>query len=54
MFHPNDFDPQESNISEDHFLVLDGTANLDYLDDDQVPRIKGLIELLNQYFSARD
>ena len=31
-------------------LILDGTANLDYADDEQVPRVKGLIELLNHYF----
>ncbi len=33
------------------YLVLDGTVNLDYLDDEQIPRVKGLIELLNQYFT---
>ena len=35
---------------EDQHLVLDGTVNLYDSDDDQIPRVKGLIELLNQYF----
>ncbi len=54
MFHSKDVNLQDRDITEGHFLVLDGTANLDYLEDDQVPRIKGLIELLNQFFDARD
>ena len=56
MFQSNDPDPQQYRVSnnEGHFLVLDGTANLDYDNDDQVPRVKGLIELFNQYIYARD
>ena len=54
MFLTKDVDLQDSNTTEGHFLVLDGTANLDYLDDDQIPRVKGLIELLNQFFDSRD
>ena len=30
-------------------LVLDGTVNLDYSSDDETPRVKGLIELINEY-----
>jgi hypothetical protein len=30
-------------------LVLDGTVHLDYSEDEQVPRIRGLLELLCQY-----
>ncbi len=35
---------------QDQHLVLDGTVSLDDPSDDQIPRVKGLIELLNQYF----
>jgi len=38
----------------DTYLVLDGTANLDYVDDEQIPRVKGLIELPNQYFISSE
>ena len=34
---------------EGHLLVLDGTVNLDYAEDEQIPRIKGLLELLSEY-----
>ncbi len=30
-------------------LVLDGTVNLDYSSEDDAPRVKGLIELINEY-----
>lgn len=32
-------------------LVLDGTANLDYAEAEEIPRVKGLLELLGQYFA---
>ena len=35
--------------NQDRHLVLDGTANLDYAGDEPTPRVKGLIELINQY-----
>jgi len=51
MFYPGDNEVEEiSDSSRNPYLVLDGTANLDYVDDEQIPRVKGLIELLNQYF----
>ena len=34
-------------------LLLDGTANLEYSEDDKIPRVRGLIELLNQYFGKK-
>ena len=40
---------ENTDTSEDQHLVLDGTVNPDYADDDQIPRVKGLIELLAQY-----
>jgi len=35
-------------------LILDGTANLDYAEGEEIPRVKGLIELLNQYFGKKN
>ena len=50
MFYPEDNESEDAtDNTENSPLVLDGTVNLDYSDDDQTPRIKGLIELLNQY-----
>ena len=55
MFYPKDNELNEiTDTSKGQFLVLDGTANLDYFDDEQTPRVKGLIELLNQYFGANE
>ncbi len=49
--------PEDTDITEDREeqrrLILDGTVNPDYADDEQVPRVKGLIELLNQYFGRQ-
>ena len=51
MLYPEDNEAKQNNgTNEDQQLLLDGTANLDYADDDPVPRVKGLIELINQYF----
>ena len=44
---------QKAEKTEDQHLVLDGTVFLDDSDDDQIPRVKGLIELLNQYFGDK-
>ncbi len=53
MYYPANNETNEiSGGHEDPYLVLDGTANLDYIDDEQVPRVKGLIELLSQYFTS--
>ena len=54
MHNPEDTDLKEhTDTTEDQHLILDGTANLDYSDDD-VPRIKGLVELLTEYFGAKN
>ncbi len=51
MFYPGDNELEEIiESSRTPYLILDGTANLDYVDDEKIPRVKGLIELLNQYF----
>ncbi len=55
MFYPGDNELEEIiDSSRTPHLVLDGTANLDYVDDEQIPRVKGLIELLNQYFRSSE
>lgn len=43
-----------TDTSESHHLLLDGTVHLDYADEDQVPRIRGLIEILEHFLGARD
>lgn len=54
MKYPEDTKSKaEADSTEDRHLVLDGTANLDYSDDEAVPRVKGLIELLNQYLGNK-
>lgn len=55
MFYPGDNEFEEiTDSSKNPYLVLDGTANLDYVDDEQIPRVKGLIELPNQYFISSE
>ena len=44
---------EKAEKAGDQRLILDGTVNLDDSDDDQIPRVKGLIELLNQYFGDK-
>ena len=50
MFYHGDTkleEPTETTL--DPQLVLDGTVNLDYSSDDEPPRVKGLIEQINEY-----
>ena len=50
MYDYESVDQQElDDMIEGHPLVLDGTVNLDYTDDEQAPRIRGLIELVSGY-----
>jgi len=44
---------KKAEKTQDQHLVLDGTVNLDYSDDDKIPRVKGLIELLSQFYSNK-
>jgi hypothetical protein len=37
------------DMIESQPLILDGTVNLDYSDDEQALRVKGLIELVTEY-----
>jgi hypothetical protein len=50
MYDFESVDQEEmSDMVEGQPLVLDGTVNLDYSDDEQAPQIKGLIELVAEY-----
>ena len=52
MLYPEDAESKEySDKSHNQHLIFDGTANLDYPDD--VPQVKGLIELLSDYFDYK-
>jgi len=54
MHYPEDAEPKDyADKSENQHLTFDGTANLDYLDDNQIPQVKGLIELLNHYLADK-
>jgi hypothetical protein len=54
MIYSEEAEPKEdTDKADDQHLVLDGTVNLDYSDDD-VPRVKGLIELLEEYFGDKN
>lgn len=55
VFCPGDNELKEiTDSSKNPYLVLDGTTNLDYVDDEHIPRVKGLIELPNQYFISSE
>jgi len=49
----SDYQRANQEQKEDRFenqpLLLDGTVHLEYSEDEQAPRIKGLIELLSDY-----
>lgn len=48
------FDEEKSDEIADwkqnQHLILDGTAHLEYPESEEIPRVKGLIELFNQLF----
>ena len=52
MLYPEEIKPKEYADKTDNHLIFDGTVNLDY-SDDNVPLVKGLVELLNQYFDNK-
>mgnify|MGYP001813865369 CR=1 FL=1 len=54
MHYPEDAEPKDyADKSKNQHLIFDGTANLDYLDDNQIPQVKGLVELLNHYLADK-
>ncbi len=54
MFHIEDL-PENKNPDEplEQRLTFDGTANLDYPDDDSAGGTNGLIELLYRYYASK-
>ena len=55
MMSPRENEAKERvEAVDEHRLILDGTVNLDYLEDDQVPRVKGLVELLDLFIHGRN
>jgi hypothetical protein len=53
MYYFEDNKPQpRSDSSEPHRLLLDGTVNLDYTEDEN-PQSNGWIALLKQYLASR-
>ena len=51
MTYPENTETKENNgVNRDRHLIPDDAASVENPDDDQIPRVKGLIELLNQYF----
>ena len=51
MTYPENTETRENtDVNRDRQLIPDDAANMENSDDDQIPRVKGLIELLNQYF----
>ena len=54
MVESEDANTQPKDDARDNgHLILDGTASLDYSDDEQVPRVKGLVELIKQYLGEK-
>ena len=54
MTYPENTETKENTgVNRDQHLISDDTTNTEFADEDQIPRIKGLIELLNQYFGKK-
>ena len=50
MNYPKDAELKEiTDTGAEHNLILDGTVSLDDTDDDSIPRVRGLIELFNDF-----
>ena len=50
MYYATETDSNETNdICVDHNLVLDGTVSLEDNDEDSIPRVRGLIEIFNDF-----
>ena len=54
MTYPENTETKENtDVNRDQHLIPDNTTSTEFSDDDQIPRVKGLIELLNQYFGKK-
>ena len=52
MIYPEEIKSKEyADKAENQHLIFDGTVSLD--DSDDIPHVKGLIELLSQYFDSK-
>lgn len=51
MYYPNESELEDmTELPSEHHLVLDGTVCLDDYDDDSITHIRGLVELISDYF----
>ena len=52
MYSSDDNDAIEyTDISVERQLVLDGTVHLEELEDASIPHVKGLVELVSDFFA---
>jgi hypothetical protein len=52
MYSSNDSDVNEyTDPTNERQLILDGTVYMDEPEDISVPRVKGLVELISDYFN---
>ena len=50
MFPHNETESNEkADIADNNPLVLDGTVNLEDYEEDSIPRVRGLVELISDY-----
>lgn len=50
MFFTNDTESNEyADVADNNPLVLDGTVNLEDGEEDSIPRVRGLVELISDY-----
>ena len=54
MTYPENTETKEkTDVTRDQHLIPDDSPSTEFSDEDQIPRVKGLIELLNQYFGKK-
>lgn len=50
MYYPNDAETGEmAETVAEHQMIIDGTVSLDEIDDDSIPRVRGLVELFHDF-----
>ena len=50
MYYANDTESNEkADNADNNPLVLDGTVNLEDYEEDSIPRVRGLVELISDY-----
>lgn len=50
MLFPNDTETSElTDTGDNQQLILDGTVHIDDSDEISIPRVKGMVELLNDF-----